>query len=136
MDRVIRQYSAPVEDIREYYGESIAIYFEWWNFMAKWLLVPGVIALILFIFEKTLANTQTISYYNGLFSFGIAIWAPLLLIYWNRRTNELSVEWDNYNLNINPIDLRQQFKGEIIVNPHTDRESLDYPSSQRLIIFY
>ena len=136
MDRVIRQYSTPVEDIREYYGESIAIYFEWCNFMAKWLLVPGVIALILFIFEKTLANTQTISYYNGLFSFGIAIWAPLLLIYWNRRTNELSVEWDNYNLNISPIDLRQQFKGEIIVNPHTDRESLDYPSSQRLIIFY
>lgn len=133
MDLVMYGYSAPVNEIRDYYGESIAIYFEWCNFMAKWLLIPGLIAFVLFLYEKTFADTETIKYYNGLFSFGIAVWAPLLLIYWNRRTNELNVEWDNYNLNLDPFDMRQQFKGEVITNPYTDRETLDYPSSQRLV---
>lgn len=44
MDSVMKSYNAPVKDIRSYYGEAIAIYFEWCNFMAKWLLIPSIIA--------------------------------------------------------------------------------------------
>ena len=102
-------------------------------FLAKWLFIPGIISIILFLYEKIFADPLYNNYYNGLFSFGIAIWAPLLVIYWNRRCNELNIEWDNYNLNVNPIDLRQQFKGEVIINPVTDREWLDYPSKQRIM---
>ena len=52
MSCVMNQYSAPVAEIRDYYGESIAIYFEWWNFMAKWLFIPGIISIILFFVWK------------------------------------------------------------------------------------
>jgi anoctamin-10 len=100
-DKVMKNYEAPIEDIRYYYGESIAIYFAWCNFMAKWLLIPSIIALFLYLHEKIYGLDSDSAYYNSYFSFGIAVWAPLLVIYWKRYCAELDVKWDNYNLTVN-----------------------------------
>lgn len=44
----------------------------------------------------------------------------------------LNVEWDNYNLDVNPASIRYKFKGELVMDPVTDREAIDYPSNQRV----
>lgn len=132
-DTVMKSYNAPVEDYRFYYGESIAIYFEWCNFMAKWLLYPAIIAILIYAHEKLFGLTSDSDWYNSVFSFGISIWAPLLVIYWRRRCAELDVEWDNYNLQLSSTSLRQQFKGELRTNPYTDQEEYHYSSRQRTV---
>lgn len=132
-EEVMKSYDAPVGDFRYYYGEAIAIYFEWCNYMSKWLLIPGIIAVLLYIHEKWTGSSTDSAYLNSYFSFGISLWAPLLVIFWQRRCSEVDVEWDNYNLRINPFSLREQFVGELRINPITDTEEYHYEHSQRLI---
>lgn len=132
-DKVMKSYSAPTEDIRKYYGESIAIYFEWCNFMAKWLLIPSIFAVALYIHEKIYGLTSDSATYNGYYSFAIAVWAPLLVIFWRRRCSELDVEWDNYNLTVSKTNLRQQFVGEERTNPITDKQEYHYSTNKRMM---
>lgn len=35
--------------IRRYYGDSVALYFEWMQFMWTWLTVPGLLGLAIYI---------------------------------------------------------------------------------------
>jgi hypothetical protein len=42
----------PVEQIRDYYGEEIAIYFEWMNFFLRWMIFPSVIGLGFWILNQ------------------------------------------------------------------------------------
>lgn len=35
--------------IRDYYGDSVALYFEWMKFMWHWLTVPGIAGLAVYI---------------------------------------------------------------------------------------
>jgi hypothetical protein len=36
---------APVDLIRGYYGDEVAVYFEFMNFFLVWMIVPGVLGL-------------------------------------------------------------------------------------------
>jgi len=38
-----------VEGIRNFYGDEIAIYFEWMNFLLKFLLLPAALAIVVTI---------------------------------------------------------------------------------------
>jgi hypothetical protein len=68
-DQVMKSYEAPVSDFRAYYGESIAIYFEWCNFMAKWMLIPAIASVLLYLHEKIFALDSDTDWYNSAFSF-------------------------------------------------------------------
>jgi len=132
-ESVMKQYKAPVEDLRSYYGESVAIYFEWCNFMARWLLVPSIISIILWLGEFFNADARDNTLFNYMFAVGITIWSPMLVRFWRRRCSEIDIEWDNYNLSTSAVSFRQEFKGDIRINPVTDLEEDHYPSSQRLL---
>lgn len=130
---IMHHYEAPIDEIKDYYGESVAIYFEWCNYMARWLFFPSVLALALFFYETFIGTSALSLYYNSLFSFGMAIYAPLLVTFWQRRCAELEVVWDNYKLDVRQKSYRQQFKGEIYMDPITDKETLHYPKRERLM---
>ena len=132
-ENVMRSYKAPVNEFKDYYGESIAIYFEWCNFMAKWLLIPAAISIFLFFNETFFGTENNSGYLSVLFSIGVAIWAPMLVRFWRRRCCELDIEWDNFNLRTSEVSLRQQFVGDIRINPVTDVEEYHYPFKQRLM---
>ena len=36
------------DTIRNYYGEAVALYFAWMNFMWRWLCLPAVLGLVVF----------------------------------------------------------------------------------------
>jgi len=40
---------APVESIRDIYGEEIAMYFEWMNHLNFWLFIPSLLAVVVFV---------------------------------------------------------------------------------------
>ena len=67
----------PLDHIREYFGERIAIYFAWLGFYTGWLLPAALVGFAVFLyglfFEKSLS-----ALYCKLF---IAVWPGLKLIY-------------------------------------------------------
>lgn len=84
-----------VNSIREYYGDEVAIYFEWMNYFQKWLLIPAVLAVIVFVGDSFFFD-YTVSPLAGIFSVFMAIWGTLYITNWRRHTYELNTLWDDY----------------------------------------
>ena len=89
--QTIRQWEAPVDWIRDYYGDEIAIYFEWMNFFLSWIIVPGLTGVlikginILFYEELSTVEDSSHSPFNAVFSIIMTFWGSLFIIYWKRH---------------------------------------------------
>jgi len=42
----------PVEKIRSYYGDGIAVYFEFMNFFLRWMTIPAIYGLATYVCNK------------------------------------------------------------------------------------
>lgn len=42
---------APVEPMRNYFGEHVTYYFAWTNFFTRWLLVPGAVGFLMWMWR-------------------------------------------------------------------------------------
>ena len=79
------QWLAPVELIREYYGDEIGIYFEWMNHFLKSVAVPAALGIVLKILNLCFYEDPSKSPLNAIFSITIAYWAAFFSINWKRR---------------------------------------------------
>ena len=75
----------PVKPIREYYGDTVAIYYEWMNFFLKWCTVPAAAGLIIRILNSYYFEDVSKSPLNALFSIGMAFWSILFIVNWKRH---------------------------------------------------
>lgn len=80
MPRFIKQ---PIEDIKQYFGESIALYFAFLEFYTLALAVPAVLGLIGCIF------TETVPFFCA---FNV-IWVTIFLELWKRKSNAFAFKW-------------------------------------------
>lgn len=79
----------PVDKIKDYYGENIAIYFEWLNFYMLWLSVPAVLSILLVMRANFSGISLEENYSYSLYSFFIVIWGTLFSKYWKRKSAAL-----------------------------------------------
>eukprot|EP00343_Euplotes_focardii_P001911 CAMPEP_0205804272 /NCGR_PEP_ID=MMETSP0205-20121125/7132_1 /ASSEMBLY_ACC=CAM_ASM_000278 /TAXON_ID=36767 /ORGANISM="Euplotes focardii, Strain TN1" /LENGTH=381 /DNA_ID=CAMNT_0053073597 /DNA_START=889 /DNA_END=2031 /DNA_ORIENTATION=- len=56
--------------------------------------------------------------------------------YWRRRCAEIDIEWDNYNLQVTSVSFRQEFVGDVRINPVTDKEEYHYPTNKRIMRYF
>lgn len=47
--KVLSNFFVNVNEIRDYYGDETAIYFEWMNYFQSWLLLPAVFAVFVWV---------------------------------------------------------------------------------------
>uniref|UniRef100_A0A8C7UDD5 Anoctamin n=1 Tax=Oncorhynchus mykiss TaxID=8022 RepID=A0A8C7UDD5_ONCMY len=132
MRQILHQYWArwaswkkyqPLDHIREYYGEKIALYFAWLGFYTGWLLPAAVVGTLVFLFGIWLMVTDApafeyfvhcpccfttycmailssqagLLFDNGgtvFFSIFMALWAVTFLEYWKRTSAVLAHRWD------------------------------------------
>ena len=113
-----------------YYGEKVAIYFKWMEHYTNWLILPGVIGMLLTIFDPFPPDDSPLS---GLFSLLICIWSPLFIKYWRRKQAELKVKWDVFADKFKYEQNRPQFYGEVSIDPVTEKEKLIYPKYKRIL---
>uniref|UniRef100_A0AAR5PLA5 Anoctamin n=2 Tax=Dendroctonus ponderosae TaxID=77166 RepID=A0AAR5PLA5_DENPD len=78
-----RWFKQPIGDIKEYFGESIALYFAFLEYYTLALVVPSVLGLFGYIF------TETVPF----FCIFNVIWVTLFLEVWKRKSNELAFKW-------------------------------------------
>ena len=86
---------APTTVIREYYGDEIAIYFEWMNSFLVSIRTPALLGLSCRILNSVFYEDVSESPLNALFSIFMAFWGALFSINWKRKQRSLRILWDN-----------------------------------------
>lgn len=83
----------PLDDIRNYMGESVAIYFAWLGHYTKWLMFSSLIGVPVFIIIIFFEDSGIEAFY----AIFLAFWATLFLESWKRRNAEIAFNWNMRN---------------------------------------
>lgn len=129
---------SPVDRICDYYGAEVALYFAWVDFMTRWLLIPAIAGVCLYL-VRTYYNNDTIddcelTPYYGL---GVFVWAVCLLRYYQQHEARLAWKWGTFNSSVDFGDhtdnVRPGFTGTERLSPITGKTEIHFSRSQRRI---
>ena len=122
----------PLSKVRNYYGEKIALYFEFLRYYQTSLLLPGLVGLIVFVIQRVFdEHSPQVLALNAFYSVFMTIWATIYLEGWKRKEAGLSISWGTTKFETVEI-ARPQFKGIKRRSPITDDlEEIYYPSGKR-----
>jgi hypothetical protein len=67
-----------------------------------------------------------------IYAISIAIWSQVFLVYWNRKSSEIAVEWGNYDQDYDKENERREFKGEWKKSQITEQYEKVYPIKKRI----
>ena len=132
--KIFTNFFVNVTEIRDYYGDETAIYFEWMNYFQSWLLLPAFFAVIVNVGNQYFFDIAT-SPLSGMFSAFMAIWGTLYIVCWRRRTHELNTIWDDYTVQEDIESLRKEFYGKTRINQVTDQPELYFTTVERLPLY-
>ncbi|TRY53871.1 hypothetical protein DNTS_002813 [Danionella cerebrum] len=109
----------PLDDVCDYFGVKIALYFAWLGFYTNSML-------ILFLMQ----TSQDIC--CVVFALFNVVWATLFLERWKRREAELAYKWGTLDTPAESLEEpRPQFRGIKRRSPVTGREEFHYPPWKR-----
>ncbi|NXP61476.1 ANO8 protein, partial [Chloropsis cyanopogon] len=122
----------PPDDICDYFGVKIAMYFAWLGFYTSAMVYPAVLGSILYTFTDSDQTSQDIS--CVVFAIFNVIWATLFLEEWKRRGAEFAYKWGTLDTPAESIEEpRPQFRGTKRISPVTSAEEFYYPPWKRLL---
>lgn len=139
----------PLEEIRFYYGEKIALYFAWIGHYTKWLIWAAIAGFLFLIYGlaaggATLVNGEATStnqkllvvFDNALtlpYALFMSVWAALFVEFWKRKSNVLAYTWNTFDFERRER-ARPEFKPTSTrVSPVTGKVELYYPRYKQLI---
>uniref|UniRef100_A0A1A8J2G6 Anoctamin n=2 Tax=Nothobranchius kuhntae TaxID=321403 RepID=A0A1A8J2G6_NOTKU len=120
----------PLDDICDYFGVKIGMYFAWLGFYTNSLLYPAVIGFLLWILAEADQTSQDIC--CVVFALFNVVWATLFLERWKRREAELAYRWGTLDTPAESLEEpRPQFRGVKRCSPITGCEEFYYPPWKR-----
>uniref|UniRef100_A0A8C7U3X5 Anoctamin n=1 Tax=Oncorhynchus mykiss TaxID=8022 RepID=A0A8C7U3X5_ONCMY len=140
----------PLDHIREYFGEKIALYFAWLGFYTAWLLPAAVVGAFVFVSGLMSMGTNTPAHVVCLcwqvgylfdhpgtvfFSVFMSFWAVTFLEYWKRKMATLAHHWDCMDFQEEEERPRPEFAAmapSIEYNPVTGVKEPYFPERARL----
>ncbi|NXD84682.1 ANO8 protein, partial [Halcyon senegalensis] len=122
----------PADEICDYFGVKIAMYFAWLGFYTSAMVYPAVFGSILYSFTESDQTSQDIC--CVVFAIFNVIWATLFLEEWKRRGAEFAYKWGTLDTPAESIEEpRPQFRGIKRISPVTSAEEFYYPPWKRLL---
>lgn len=122
--------SQPLDQVAEYYGESVAFYFAWVAYFTRWMVAPSILGVIVFAVQISSAQLDHwICIPYGIF---IVIWASLMLVFWRQKQSALAYRWGVLGFEMEETE-RPQFQGKSVIDPNTKEMRKVYPPRQRMI---
>ncbi|XP_067329922.1 anoctamin-8 isoform X2 [Channa argus] len=122
----------PLDDICDYFGVKIAMYFAWLGFYTNSMLYPAVIGFLLWILAEADQTSQDIC--CVVFALFNVVWATLFLERWKRREAELAYRWGTLDTPTESLEEpRPQFRGIKRCSPVTGCEEFYYPPWKRAL---
>ena len=122
----------PYNLARSYLNDDVALYFAWTYHYTKFILIPAVLSLIVFLLAKILSSKKAELLYM-FYALGVTIWVQFFIIYWNRTESVLNVEWNNDSSEYEKEDKRKEFVGEIKRSIITGKYELRYSHKKKFI---
>ncbi|XP_028284318.1 anoctamin-8 isoform X2 [Parambassis ranga] len=122
----------PLDDICDYFGVKIGMYFAWLGFYTNSMLYPAVIGFLLWILAEADQTSQDIC--CVVFALFNVVWATLFLERWKRREAELAYRWGTLDTPAESLEEpRPQFRGVKRCSPITGCEEFYYPPWKRTV---
>ena len=118
----------PLRQIRNYFGEKVALYFAWLEFYTRSLRIPALLGMVTFAAEVTGHNYKTAVVLYAIF---ICFWATGFAELWNRKNAFLNLWWGTTGFKDAERE-RPQFYGQMRYNPVNDAKEMYYPSVKAL----
>eukprot|EP00736_Rhodelphis_marinus_P013788 Rmarinus@m.20923 len=125
-------WTQPLDDIRDYFGEKIALYFSFLGFYTRLLVFPTILGIILFVPQIYLGRYD-VKNSIPIYSAFMAIWATLFLEAWKREQVTNAYNWNmlGFEAHENARSCYPGPSGETRVNPITGEEELWYDPDKR-----
>ena len=118
----------PYEDIKNYFGEKIGLYFKFLGHYTTWLMLPALMGLIC---QLVVAGTGDFSHpILPFYSLFIALWAVFMLEYWKREEKFTALRWGMIGFEDTEID-RPEFFGVEQPSYLNGQTSTFFPPRQR-----
>ncbi|XP_060807680.1 anoctamin-8 isoform X2 [Amyelois transitella] len=123
----------PLDEISEYFGVKIAMYFAWLGHYTQSLTVPAIVGFVFWIWLGTANETwKDIAYV--LFSLFNVLWACVYLETWKRYSNVLAYKWGTLDQRDELlVEPRPLFQGEMGTSVVTGRPEPQYPAWRRRV---
>jgi len=104
---------AKFTEIRDYFGEKVALYFLFLSHMGEWLVVPGLIgvAMNIVVWYTEWYSHPVLPFFAAI----ISLWSILMLEFFNRRAHSYSVRWGTTNVEDQEQD-RPGYEGDMREN--------------------
>jgi anoctamin-10/anoctamin-7 len=122
---------SPLDEIRDYFGEKVALYFSFLEFYTRMLILPTVCGLVFFILQLT---ADSIEDAKGLyiFAFIVIFWCTAFGEVWKRKEARHRLNWGMLNF-IEKEQTRPEFVGEYIRSPINGNLEAYFPFVQKVI---
>ncbi|KFO33287.1 Anoctamin-10 [Fukomys damarensis] len=120
----------PIDRIRGYFGETIALYFGFLEYFTLALIPMAVIGLPYYLFVW-----EDYDKYVIFASFNL-IWSTVILEVWKRGCADMTYRWGTLLMKRQFEEPRPGFHGTLGINPVTGREEPLYPSYKRQLRIY
>ncbi|XP_065833339.1 anoctamin-10-like [Oscarella lobularis] len=121
---------AEINQIRDYFGEEVALYFVWIAFMAKMMLLPAALSLVWYFFRY--GNIDIVKDpFMPIFAALMALWSILYLVLWRCHCSEFAFWWHTYDYR-RVEEPNPNFEGVMRRDPVTDKMVKYFSFAQRL----
>ncbi|XP_056630386.1 anoctamin-10 isoform X1 [Diorhabda sublineata] len=101
----------PFDQIKNYFGESITLYFHFLSFYTDALIVPVILGIL-----QLFVSRETIPF----FCIFNVVWVTLFLEMWRRKSNELAYQWGTIGMT-SMDEPRPNFRGAMGVDAITGK---------------
>lgn len=123
----------PLSKIRNYFGEKIALYFEFLRYYQVSLFIPGLFGILVFVLQRVYNDDEPVVLaFNAIYSVFMTVWATVFLEGWKRKESSLSIMWGTTKYEHVEVP-RPQYQGIKRRSPITDEmEEIYFPPSKRI----
>ncbi|CAM9118497.1 unnamed protein product [Ectocarpus sp. 13 AM-2016] len=127
---VVKQWpwETPYDQIKDYYGEKIGLYFHFLGHLTTWLIPLGVAGLITAMTVYISGNEEHVI--TLIFAPIVVFWAIAMLEFWKRKEKRVALEWGMIGFE-NDEQARPEYKGEFIPSPIDGKTILYYPTHKK-----
>ncbi|KAI5932329.1 Anoctamin-8 [Manis javanica] len=122
----------PLDEICDYFGVKIAMYFAWLGFYTSAMVYPAVFGSVLYTFTEADQTSRDVS--CVVFALFNVVWSTLFLEEWKQRGAELAYKWGTLDSPGEAVEEpRPQFRGVRRISPVTRAEEFYYPPWKRML---
>ncbi|CAD56259.3 Anoctamin [Caenorhabditis elegans] len=139
----------PIDQVKDYFGTEIAMYFAWLGHMTTALWFPSLLGILMwflggFKYKNSPGDKQDLYQLISdicfvLFAFFNCIWSTIYLEWWKRVQAELAFKWGTYDATQDSYlqDPRPAFQGDYLApNPVSGRLEPFYPAWKHTVMRY